>query len=160
MPGRIARTRTAVRVADFLATREGKSHLSDYGWAQGMPIVMTQPAESLNDAMGMASIHGRAVLVAMLDPQTEELHMMHVTVPQAALKVTRACADRLTMGEFFERLATELIAEFRVKFWKNTAVAHKIPACPAMQSRTTSPARYPLPERCHAEAPVAAGASQ
>ncbi|MGV2855166.1 hypothetical protein ACNPON_00180 [Glutamicibacter sp. AGC13] len=160
MPGRIARTRTAVRVADFLATREGKSHLSDYGWAQGMPIVMTQPAESLNDAMGMASIHGRAVLVAMLDPRTEELHMMHVTVPQAVLKVTKACADRLTMEEFFERLATELIAEFRVKFWKNTAVAHKIPACPAMQSRTISQARYPLPERCHAEAPVAADTSQ
>ncbi|UTM45889.1 hypothetical protein [Glutamicibacter mysorens] len=160
MPGRIVRTRTAVRVADFLATREGKAHLSDYGWAQGMPIVMTQPAETLNDAMGMASIHGRAVLVAMLDPQTEELHMMHVTVPQAALKVTKACADRLTMGEFFERLATELIAEFRVKFWKNTAVAHKIPACPAMQSRTTSSARYPMPAHQSGAERVAAGTSR
>ncbi|MFJ5149943.1 hypothetical protein ACIP6D_17295, partial [Glutamicibacter sp. NPDC088455] len=105
-------------------------------------------------------IHGRAVLVAMLDPQTEELHMMHVTVPQAALKVTKACADRLTMGEFFERLATELIAEFRVKFWKNTAVAHKIPACPAMQSRTTSPTRYPMPAHQHGAERVAAGTSR
>ena len=96
----------------------------------------------------------------MLDPQTEELHMMHVTVPQAALKVTKACVDRLTMGEFFERLSTELIAEFRVKFWKNTAVAHKIPACPAKQSRTTSPARYPMPAHQSGAERVAAGTSR
>ena len=59
MPGRIARTQTAVRVADFLATREGKAHLSELWMEPGMPIVMTQPNESLTDAMGMVSIHGR-----------------------------------------------------------------------------------------------------
>ncbi|MGO3854765.1 MAG: hypothetical protein ACTJGY_00560, partial [Glutamicibacter arilaitensis] len=65
---------------------------------------MTQPAESLNDAMGMVSIHGRAVLVAMLDPQTDELQLMHVTVPQPALQVAKPSSDRLTVGEFFDRL--------------------------------------------------------
>lgn len=147
MPGRIIRTQTAVRVADFLATREGKAYLSNYGWGPGMPIVMTQPTESLNDAMGMASIHGCAVLVAMLDPGTEELHMLHITTPQVALKVTTACPDKITMGEFFERLATETVVEFRVKFWKHTAVAHKIPTCTAMQSQNTAAARYSLPAR-------------
>ena len=144
MPGRIVRTQTATRVANLLATREGKAHLSLYGWVPGMPIVMTQPTETFNDAMGMVSIHGRAVLVAMLDPQTEELHILHVTTPQAALKVTKACADRLTTAEFFNRLTTETIAEFRVKFWKHTAVAHKIPACVAMQSRKTAIPRATL----------------
>ncbi|MFJ2619781.1 hypothetical protein [Glutamicibacter sp. NPDC087344] len=160
MPGRIARTQTAVRVADFLATREGKAHLSNYGWAPGMPIVMTQPTESLNEAMGMASIHGRAVLIAMLDPQTKELHMLHVTVPQITLKVTKACADRLTMGEFFQRLSTATIAEFRVKFWKHTAVAHKIPTCPGMQPQNTASTRYPLPTLRHTSAPIAASYSR
>lgn len=160
MPGRIVRTRTAVRVADFLATREGKAHLSSYGWAQGMPIVMTQPSESLNDAMGMVSIHGRAVLVAMLDPQTEELLMLHITPPQTALKVAKVWSDQLTMGEFFQRLGTENVGEFRVKFWKHTAVAHQIPTCPAMQSQnTTAATRYPLPTRRHAATPLTTGAS-
>ncbi|MGO2079879.1 hypothetical protein ACTXPG_07430 [Glutamicibacter arilaitensis] len=147
MPGRIVRTQTAIRVADFLATREGKAHLADYCWTPGMPIVMTQPAESLNDAMGMVSIHGRAVLVAMLDPQTDELHLMHVTVPQPALQVAKPSSDRLTVGEFFHRLGTELMTEFRMKFWKHTAVAHKIPACAAMQSQNTTTARYSLPTK-------------
>lgn len=145
MPGRIDRTQTAVRVADFLATREGKAHLSDFGWAPGMPIVMTQPAESLNDAMGMVSLHGRAVLIAMLDAHTEELLMAHVTIPQAALTVTKAATDRLTMGEFFDHLTTQSIAEFRAKFWKHTAVAHKIPTCTAMRTVNATAARYPLP---------------
>ncbi|MFK0085388.1 hypothetical protein [Glutamicibacter sp. NPDC090743] len=158
MPGRIVRTQTAVRVADFLATREGKAHLSNYGWAPGMPIVMTQPTESLNDAMGMASIHGRAVLIAMLDPQTEALLMLYITPPQVALKVTKACADRLTMGEFFQRLSSATIAEFRVKFWNHTAVAHKIPTCTAMQSQnTTAATRYALPTRRHAAIPLTTG---
>ncbi|WP_334122138.1 hypothetical protein [Glutamicibacter sp.] len=160
MPGRIARTRTAVRVADFLATREGKAHLSNYGWAPGMPIVMTQPSEPLNDAMGMVSIHGRAALIAMLDPQTEELLMLHITAPQAALKVAKVCADRMTMGEFFQRLALETIAEFRVKFWKYTAIAHKIPTCTAMQSQNaTAPARYSLPTRRHSVTPLTTSAN-
>ncbi|MGP5581679.1 hypothetical protein ACTXOF_14290 [Glutamicibacter arilaitensis] len=106
---------------------------------------MTQPAESLNDSMGMVSLHGRAVLIAMLNPQTEELLMAHVTTPQVALTVTKAATDRLTMGEFFEHLTTKSIAEFRVKFWKHTAVAHKIPTCTAMRSANTAAARYPLP---------------
>lgn len=144
MPGRIARTKTAVRVADFLATREGRAHLSKYGWAPGMPIVMTQPAESLTDAMGMVSIHGRAALVAMLDSQTDELQMLHVTTPQPALKIAKVSVDGRTMGDFFEDLSSTGITEFRVKFWKHTAVAHRIPSCTIMQSQNTTVARYPL----------------
>ncbi len=144
MPGRVFRTQTAVRVADFLATREGKAHLSNYGWAPGMPIVMTHSVESLNDAMGMVSIHGCAVLVAMLAPQTGELHLLHVTTPQPALKVVKLCEDTRTMGEFFDHFTTESIAEFRVKFWKYSAVAHKIPTCASMHSQNAVATRYSL----------------
>lgn len=147
MPGRIARTQTAVRVADFLATREGKSHLASFGWAPGMPIVMTRPSEPLHDVMAMVSVHGRAALVAMLDPRSEELRMLHITTPQSALRVVTPSAASTTIGAFFDRVASATIAEFRVKFWQHTAVAHVIPSCPAMHSSGAASNRYQLPSR-------------
>lgn len=134
MAGRIVRTQTALRVAEFLATREGKAHLSQYGWSPGTPIVMTRAAESVEDAMGMVSIHSQAALVAMLDPATRELRMLHVSTPQAALKKVRATPPGRTMGDLFEQLSSALIIELRVKFWNHTAVAQIIPSCPAMQN--------------------------
>ena len=49
MPGRLVRSQTAVRVAELLGSREGRRHLGNYGWTQGMPVVMTQPEESLDE---------------------------------------------------------------------------------------------------------------
>ncbi|MGZ2224020.1 hypothetical protein [Glutamicibacter nicotianae] len=97
-----------------------------------MPIVMTRATESVEDAMGMVSIHSRAALVAMLDPATKDLRMLYVSTPQAALKKVRATPPGRTMGDLFEQLGSALIIELRVKFWHHTAVAHIIPSCPAM----------------------------
>ncbi|MFD1377331.1 hypothetical protein ACFQ4U_13450 [Micrococcus antarcticus] len=148
MAGRIARTQTALRVADFLATREGKTHLSQYGWVPGMPIVMTRATESADDAMGMVSIHGRAALVAMLDPLTSELRILHITTPQPALKKVRVSPAGLTMGDLFEQLASTLIVELRVRFWNHTAVAHIIPSRPGMKNANDSwGAAFPRTQR-------------
>ena len=135
MPGRIIRTRTAGKVADFLATREGKNHLSAYGWFPGMPIVVTQAEESLLDAMAMVSVHGQAVFIAMLDPHTQDLRMMHISTPQAALRVVTPTPDRLTVKEFFDHVDENKLAEFRVKHWKHTAIASILPSCAAMKDR-------------------------
>ncbi|WP_216660906.1 hypothetical protein [Glutamicibacter halophytocola] len=156
MPGPIARTQTAVRVADFLATREGKSHLASYGWAPGMPIVMARSSEPLNDVMAMVSIHGQAVLVAMLDPRSDELRMLHITTPQSALRVVAPSPATVTIGEFFDRLSSVTIAEFRVKFWQNTAVAHVVPSCHAMQAPGFAGKRYQLPDPRQALASIGA----
>lgn len=145
MPGRFARTQTADRVADFLATREGKSHLTYFGWAPGMPVVITRPSEPLHDVMAMVSVHGRAVLVATLDPRSEELRMLHITTPQPALRVVTPAPSSMTIGEFLDRVASMTIVEFRVRFWQHTAVAHVIPSCPAMQTPNTAGMRYQLP---------------
>ena len=147
MPGRIARTQTAVRVADFLATREGKSHLASYGWAPGMPIVMARSSEPLNDVMAM---------VAMLDPRSVELLMLHITTPQSALRVVAPSPATVTIGEFFDRLSSVTIAEFRVKFWQNTAVAHVVPSCHAMQAPGFAGKRYQLPDPRQALASIGA----
>lgn len=147
MPGRIVRTQTAARVAEFLATREGKGHLAAHGWTKGMPIVMTQPAESLEDAMAMVSIHGRPVLLAMLDPDTVELQMMYLTPPQSALQIFGAAATGSTTGEFMEQVRAKGYVEFRVRQWQHTAVALAIEPCEGMLRAKPAASRYRVPVR-------------
>ena len=135
MPGRIARTHTAERVAELLRTRSGRSHLAKYGWFKGMPIVMTTPSEPVNDVMGMVSMHGQAALVAMIDPECGELEFLYVSTPQPALKQVPAEADDQRIAGLFARTADSGLATFRVKYWAHSAVAHRVPAMP----RTTAP---------------------
>ncbi len=86
MPGRIARTKTAERVSEILGSREGRRHLADHGWVQGMPIVMAVPTEPINDVMGLVSMHGRPALVAMLDNQLDVLKFLYISTPNSALR--------------------------------------------------------------------------
>ena len=118
MPGRLVRSQTAVRVAELLGSREGRRHLGNYGWTQGMPVVMTQPEESLDDVMGLVSVHKRPVLVAMLGKQTGELKF---------LEVVPASAPRSTIKDLFAQAEHSGMAAFRVKYWQYSAVAHAVP---------------------------------
>ncbi len=147
MPSRIARTQTAVRVAEFLATREGKKHLSTYGWRKGMPVVMTNAEEELTNAMAMVSVHWRPVFLAMVDPKTDRLHMLYLTTPQKVLTVVEAAPARKTSGDFFKEVMAEGSQEFRVAQWDHTAVAFAVPSCEAMEKSQLAQGRYRLPER-------------
>lgn len=144
MPSRITRTQTAVRVAEFLTTREGKSHLEQYGWFKGMPVVITNHVESLNDAMGMVSVHGRAVLLAMIAPGSDHLQLLYITTPQNALRVVDVASPKKTSGQFFKEVLAVGSKEFRVKHWRHTAVALAIPTCEAMKNNTRDRNRYQL----------------
>lgn len=128
MPGRIVRTETAERVTELLGSREGRNHLSSYGWAQNMPVVMTGAKESVNDVMGLVSMHGRTVLVAMIDPATDELKLLHVSTPNQALKTVGVEADATQIGSLIARAELEGMVTFRVKYWQHSAVAHPIPS--------------------------------
>ncbi len=129
MPGRIIRTQTAQRVAQVLATNKGKEYLGLFGWKAGVPIVMTQASESLADAMGLASIHGRAVFIAMIDRHTDELMMLHLSTQQPDLRTVGAMPQEMGMGEFFGKLTqADGAMTFRVPQWKYSVVAHKIPS--------------------------------
>ena len=130
MAGRIARTQTALRVADFLAPREGKAHLSEYGWSPGVPIVMTRATESVEDAMGMVSIHSRAC-----STRQPRICACFMSPPRRQhLKRSGPRHRAAPWGDLFEQLGSALIIELRVKFWHHTAVAHIIPSCPAMMN--------------------------
>lgn len=127
MPGRIVRSKIAERIADLLGSREGREYLSQYGWAQGMPVVMATANELLSDVMGLVSVHGRAVLIAMANPETEELHFVHVSTPSPVLnEVAPSSADAL-VGSFFERVESESMETFRMAYWKYSAEANAIP---------------------------------
>lgn len=137
MPGRIARTTTAERVSELLGSREGRRHLAAHGWVQGMPVVMAAPAETLNDVMGLVSLHGCSVLIAMIDGQSDELKFVHVSTPNPALRVVSLEQDRTRAQELFTRTENEGLVTFRVKYWESSAVAYPLPAfLPSTETKT------------------------
>lgn len=128
MPGRLVRSQTALRVAELLGSREGRRHLGNYGWTQGMPVVMTQPLEPLDDVMGLVSVHRRPVLVAMVETQTDELKFLHISEPSPVLEVVRPSAPRTKIKDLFDEAEQNGMTSFRVKYWRYSAVAHAVPA--------------------------------
>lgn len=128
MPGRLVRSQTAQRVAALLGSREGRKHLAAFGWKQGMPVVMTQPSEPLDDVMGLVSVHKSPVLVAMAEMETGELKFLHISEPSAALQVVPPCGPRTRASDLFEQAEQTGMRTFRVKYWKHSAVAHAIPS--------------------------------
>ena len=127
MPGRLVRSKTAERVAELLGSRQGRAYLSSHGWEEGMPIVMTGSMEPITDVMSLVSVHAQPALVAMLEPATGKLQFLHISVPNPALQQVEALDENLRAHRFFERLARCTRCEFRVKYWKHSAVAHWIP---------------------------------
>lgn len=137
MPGRLVRTQTAERVSELLGSREGRAHLAAHGWAQGMPIVMAEPAELLNDVMGMVSMHGRSALVAMLDAGSDELKFLYVSTPNPALQQVDPEEATAQIQELFTRTGNQGAVTFRVKYWASCAVALPIPVFhPAADTKT------------------------
>lgn len=137
MPGRIARTETAERVSELLGSREGRAHLTAHGWEQGMPVVMAVPHESLNDVMGLVSMHNRSVLVAMLDAYSDTLKFLHLCVPNPALRCVAAEKDATQISDLFARAEREGLVTFRSKYWDASSVAHPIPIFePARETKT------------------------
>ena len=127
MPGRLVRSQTAQRVAQLLGSRKGREHLAAFGWKPGMPVIMTQPSEKLDDVMGLVSVHQGAVLVAMTEPCTDELRFLHISEPSPALKVVESCPPERAIISLFEQAERAGMSMFRVKYWKYSAVAHAIP---------------------------------
>lgn len=127
MPGRLVRSQTAQRVAVLLGSREGRKHLGAYGWKSGMPVIMTQPAEKLDDVMGLVSVHQGPVLVALTDPRTDVLKFLHISEPTPALEVVAQSGPDCLIGELFQAAEHCGMKTFRAKYWKYSAVAHAVP---------------------------------
>lgn len=142
MPGRIVRTKTAERVSELLGSREGRQHLTKHGWVQGMPIVMSIPTESLNDVMGLVSMHGRPVLVAMLDSTLDELKFLYVSTPNPALRSVDVEKDSSPISDLFARAEQHGLVTFRAKYWDASSVAHPVPVFQSAGASTTYAHRF------------------
>lgn len=134
MPGRFVRSKIAEQVADVIGSRQGRQLLEQHGWSQGMPIVMAQPNEKLADAMALVCVQEPPVLLATLDPVTEELCFMYIAIGCDALEVvgTRK-KDSSTMDLYVEALQRESFLTFRLDGHVHSSVAHALPPMRAPQ---------------------------
>lgn len=138
MAGRYVRTQISERVADLMASREGREYLESHGWVQGSPIIMTQCTELLDDVMGLASVHPGSVFVATLAPDTGDLCFVYVLLPNPALKTVRVSAPETQVWKLFDVASRSCGVTFRVKHWKHSAVAYALPEWQLSAVVTTS----------------------
>lgn len=127
MPDRVARSRTAQLVSELIGTRHGRQYLQQHGWMPGMPVIMTGPREPLDDVMGLVSVHEGPSLVAMIDPISDQLRFLHVSLPTPVLQVVGLEAPGTIISSFFDRARRSGSVTFRVKYWPYSAVAHALP---------------------------------
>lgn len=140
-PGRIVRSKTAERVAELLGSRDGRRHLSRYGWLQGMPVIIAQPHEPSEDVMALVSVHDCPVLVAMLDTPSETLRFIHVSPPNAALEIVDEMPRDTRTRTLFDQSESRGMLAFRGRYWKHRAIANTVPV---FTPETQQPVEMPL----------------
>ncbi|QCY48600.1 SDR family oxidoreductase [Glutamicibacter creatinolyticus] len=144
MTNRMVRSRTAELVAEVLGSRYGRKHLESHGWVPGTPIIMTRSDEPLEDVMALVSLHETPVYVAMLEQEPERLCLLRVTLGTSALEVVNVWGKDETIGCLYEKVVPKLWETFRVRFWRYSAVALRVPELLTTQISTYWRAPSPL----------------
>lgn len=136
MPGRFVRSKIAEHVAEVMGSRQGRQMLEEHGWSQGMPIVMAQPDEKLSDVMALVSVHQPPVLVATLDPATEELCFTYVALGCPALEVVDPRDSAESIRSLYLDAQKTAFLTFRISQLPSSAVAHALPPMRAPQQKS------------------------
>ncbi|MFR0638462.1 hypothetical protein ACPROK_08005 [Glutamicibacter soli] len=137
------RTYASQRVEELLSSPAAKRHLASYGWVEGMPVVLADPTERVDDVMGFVSIHGRAVLLALCDTDSEHLELWHITIPSPIFTRVEPLRPETTLAELCVRNDRSRLSPFRVSFWAHSAAIHEVPCfvrTDACWARTATPA--------------------
>lgn len=92
-----------------------------------MPIVLAEPHELVDDVMGLVSVHGRSVLIAIYDITADDLSFWFVSVPNPALENVPVEAKGQVMSQFISKGTPEGARTFRVKYWARSAITFEIP---------------------------------
>lgn len=92
-----------------------------------MPIILAEPDELLDDVMGLASIHGRSVLVAIYDESSDHLGFWFISVPNPALDNVPVEPQGQIMKQFIARGTPHGARTFRVRYWAHSAITFEIP---------------------------------
>lgn len=106
---------------------EARTHLAAYGWMEGMPVVLAQHDDPVDEVMGFVSVHGRAVLMVVAGGQTDELQLWHITVPSPLFPKVAHLPAGTAISELCSRQRTAKLMPFRVAFWSQSAAIHEIP---------------------------------
>ncbi|MGQ3384551.1 hypothetical protein [Glutamicibacter sp. TV12E] len=94
-----------------------------------MPIVISQPQEFLTHVMGLVATQNDTALVAFIEPTTDELLFIYVSLPNKNLAVVQTESPRQTILDFYRTVNSTFARTFRVKGWKHSAIAHAISTC-------------------------------
>ncbi|GGM01350.1 hypothetical protein JOF39_003684 [Glutamicibacter protophormiae] len=130
-------TDTTQRVQELLQCPEARRHLTSYGWLEGMPVVFARPAERVDDVMGLVSVHGRAVLLALTDEAADDIQLWHITVPSPIFARVAPLPSEATVRELCVRHAGNRLTPFRVAFWAHSAAINEIPLHPRTDRNPT-----------------------
>lgn len=117
MPDRIVGSKAARWVQELLDARQGREYLRQYGWTEGLPIVVAYPSELIDDVMGIMSSQKRPGLVAMCEEKSGKICLLHISRPSAALITVDAEAPRARMVDLFERAKRENMLTFELVRW-------------------------------------------
>ncbi|WP_417367685.1 hypothetical protein [Glutamicibacter arilaitensis] len=121
------RSNATRRITELLNSHEARRHLSTYGWTDGMPVVIAEPHELVEDVMGFISTQGRAVLLVLCGTEPDDLQIWHVTVPSPVFPEVPALAADSTVGDLCRRNSESRLTTFRVGYWAHSAAIHEIP---------------------------------
>ena len=119
--------RAMQRIEKLLHCPEARTHLTAYGWMEGMPVVFAQRTDPVDEVMGFVSVHGRAVLMVLDDGPTDDLQLWHITVPSPLFPKVPHLPAGTIISELCSRQHTEKMMPFRVAFWSHSAAIHEIP---------------------------------
>lgn len=115
------------QLTQLLANEDAQRHLTTYGWVEGMPVIFAGPQDQVGEIMGFASVHGRAVLLAIIAPGHNELQLWHVTIPSPIFDRVPSLPPGTTLRQLCIRQAQNRLMPFRVSFWAHSAAIHEIP---------------------------------
>ena len=77
--------------------------------------------------MGFASVHGRAIFLAISIPEYNELHLWHVTIPSPIFDPVSPLPSGTTLGQLCNKRDQNRLRTFRVSLWAHSAAIHEIP---------------------------------
>lgn len=115
------------QLAQLLNNEDAQRHLMAYGWVEGMPVIFADPQDQVEEIMGFASVHGRAVLLAIGIPECNELQLWHITIPSPIFDRVPPLPSGTTLGQLCIKQAQNRLRSFRVSFWAHSAAIHEIP---------------------------------
>ncbi len=115
------------QLARLLTNKDAIRHLMAYGWVEGMPVIFASPQDQVEEIMGLVSVHGRAVLLAVSIPEYNELQLWHITIPSPIFDHVPPVSPGTTLGQLCIKQAHRRLRPFRVSFWNHSAAIHEIP---------------------------------